>query len=1164
MYPIMEAADIVIRDGNLDVARSLMKRLVNVPDTAFREYLEGMLASRSGDRDGAVRHLIRSNAIDQSFIRTYDILISMDPGKGWDVLRNIPLMIAGERPKKVSTDDNDMLELQEIYDGWYSGDKGAARKRLKTSGGFTSGHFDFLLAAARIAGDVGEYDRSLDLYDRILSKYAKIDSIIVEKANILTAMGRRNDAISVFETMDEDNRNNRNMTECMLRALASKNTEKEFSSHSDDFLRSEHGDKKGHLLVCELMSKIGMNSEAGKILSMLMPMFPDDLGIHLANARNEIRLGRDTSALKAADKIVKLSPRTADGYCIRSEIHLRYGRVKAAVKEGERALRCDPDHIDSLAVMKSVRIRSKEYDKALEICRRILILDPDNADAAKDMAYALDMLGKRQEAVEEYRNALRLRKDAGMIISILSALIEGDRAEDAADIAGEFVDDSDNADIWCLKGNAEYQSSNFAGASRSYAKALETRPHDARLWHSKGLAEEMAGMYKEAESSYDRAVIIDLDNPEFWLSKAIVQEKRGDLKGAVLSLNRVISDSPDNVFALVRKSRILAYAGRPKEAMFFLDHALKVDSKNIKILEIKKNIYKRGGMHDDVIDTCKSILKADRTNIGALTDMAESYQKLGKHDDALKVLSSVSSDIGEAGVLMMKKNSARLNGNTDVEIDACRSILKAEPNNRSVRLDLADALIRSGDHRGAMDIYDDIQSKDPKDAEVTVLRGRLRSAMGDDTNAVALYHEAVLKDPDNSDTLNELANALCDSGEYREALNMASRAIEISPDVPKVHLTKVRVLLAMKDTGSALAALKDALEEVSESGEIYMRIGGIYEERRVLDDALTAYGSAIRSGLDNSDAHYKRGRVQEMLGNREAAKKSYSASGAKDRDNVRAWERLGTLQLDDNEYNASKKSLDSALAADPFDAPSLLSRARLYAKEGNKEKAIPIYRTLSNREDRHEDIEKELNDLLMNTKGPEDTEDVPAAAAGDDNEYENIGRTYDLALLALERAYATGKAISDARMLSDLGIKGKEKGAVLDYLSGIEEYGDINTGSKEFERMERLSKNVILSEKIDDIDSNPLVSIPAAFVASAAETIDDAKKLIAYIYKAVSDGSDPVAFSDDVSEAVAEISEMSGDITTYNIMRQFNVGIHTARTIGKLSKMDRKGTDMHI
>jgi tetratricopeptide (TPR) repeat protein len=382
--------------------------------------------------------------------------------------------------------------------------------------------------------------------------------------------------------------------------------------------------------------------------------------------------------------------------------------------------------------------------------------------------------------------------------------------------------------------------------------------------------------------------------------------------------------------------------------------------------------------------------------------------------------------------------------------------------------------------------------------------------------------------------------------------------------MPKVHLTKARVFLTMRDAESALTALKSALEDLSESGEIYMRIGEIYESRRDLDDALTAYGSAIRCGLDNSDAHYKRGRVQEMLGNREAAKKSYSASGAKDRNNVRAWERLGTLQLEDNEYAASGKSLDSALAADAFDAPSLLSRARLYAKEGNKEKAVPIYRTLSNRDGSTAEIERELRELLKDPKGPEAEHNVPATA-GDDKEHEDIGRTYDLALLALERAYATGRAISDSRMLSDLGIRGKQKDAVLNYLSGIEEYGDIDIRSKEFERMERLSKNVILSERIDDIDSNPLVSIPAAFVASAAETIDDAKKLIAYIYRAINDDSEPTVFSEDVRDAAAETSEMSGDITTYNIMRQFNVGVHTARTIGKLSKMDRKkGVDMHI
>ncbi|MDR0791246.1 MAG: tetratricopeptide repeat protein, partial [Methanomassiliicoccaceae archaeon] len=757
MYPIMEAADIVIKDGNLDIARSLMNKMVSVPDTAFMEYLKGIFAYRSKDHAGAVDHLIRSNAIDQSLMRTYDALISIDPEKGWDVLRNIQLIISGERPEEVRTGDLELTELQEIYDGWFNGDRGMARKRLETSAGYSSGHLDFLLAAARMTGDIFEYSRSLEFYDRILSQYPNIDSMIIEKANILAAMRRRDETLALLDALGKESSRNRNFMECMLRTLASKSTEREFTSYSEGFMRSEHGDRRGYMLVCELMSGIGMNDRAGKILETLLPMFPDDMGLHLMNARNELKLGKDASAIRSADKAVKLSPKTADGYCIRAEIHLKYGRTKNALRDGEYALKCDADHLASLIVMSGARIRSKEYDKALEICRRILIFDPHNAEAVKNMAYALDMMGKRQDAIEEYKNALRLNRDPKMLMTILSDLMDGDRAADASEIAREFIgNDERDADLWCLKGNAEYQSSNFTDASRSYAKALETRPHDARLWHSKGLAEEMANMLKESESSYDRAVIIDLDNTEFWLSKAIVQEKRGDLKGSVLSLNRVISGSPDNVYALVRKTRILASLGMADEAMFFLDRALKVDSRNIKILNIKKNIYKRSGSDDKVIEVCRDILRVDKRNIDALSDLAETYQKLGRHDDALKVLSNVSADLGEVGVLMMKKHSAKLNGNTDVEVEACRSILKIEPDNRAIRLELADALIRNDELREAMVIYDGMQSDDPKDAEVIILRGKLRALMGDGSSAVALYNEAVLEDPDNCDTLNEL------------------------------------------------------------------------------------------------------------------------------------------------------------------------------------------------------------------------------------------------------------------------------------------------------------------------------------------------------------------------------------------------------------------------
>jgi len=1168
MYPVMEAVDIVVKDGNLDVVSSLMKRMVNVPDTAFREYLRGMVASKSKEYGIAMEHFIRSNAIDQSFIRTYDALVSMDPNKGWDVLRNVSLIMSGEPKREVRTDDADLIELQEIYDGWYNGDRGNARRRLESSSGLSSEHLDFLLAAARITGDVGEFDASLELYDRILHEYPSIDSIIVEKVNILTAMGKRNDALAIIETFDKESVNNRNIMETMLRTLASRGTKNEFTSYQKKFLKSEHGDKDAHLFVCSLMSKIGMNDESDVILKMLASMFPEDLEVLLAYAMNELLLERYTSALKIADRIVKLSPKTTDGYRIRAMIHLKYGRVKNALREGQKALRFDPDDVASLTVVKDVRMRSGEHDDSLELCRRILILDPSNADAMRDMAYSLDMLGRRQESIEEYRNALQAKKDPKMMIFVLSSLIEGDRAADAASLAKELISGyGDNCDILQLKGNAEYGISDYESAAESYSKALDLCPHNARLWHSKGMAEEMAGQYKKAETSYDRAVIMDFSNSEFWLSKAIVQEKRGDLPGAVQSLNRVITESPDNIFALVRKARIFVYAGKTREALYFLDHALKIDWNNVTILDMKKNICKREGMFDDVAETCKAILKIDKKNVQAIIDLAEVYQKTGKHEDALKVLNDASSGIGEIGLQMMKKNSARINGNTDLEIEACRSILKITPDDRNARLDLADALIRGGNNGEAMALYEDMQAEDPKDAEVIVLRGKLRSIMGDDVGSLELYNEAVLKDPNNCDTLNQLAYALFDSGDYKEALNIISRSIDISPEIADGHLLRSEIFLAMRDTGSALAALRDALDHVSETGDIYLRIAEIRESVGELDDALTSYDLAIRHGHDDSSTYYKRGRIQEKLGNREAAKKSYSVSCQLDQGNIKAMERMISIRLEDKEYDEARKELDRALRAHPFDAFLLLSRARLYVEEGEREKAIPIYRALANRDDCDQEVAKELETLVSGAETVNIQREVPAGSTPIDA-YSARSAVKDdiqgLALSVLKRAYMTGKAISDDKMLNELKIYGENKEKVLNYLSDIEEYGDIDVRSKEFEKMERLSKNVVIAEQLDDIDSNPLVSIPTAFVASRAETIDDAKRLIAYIYKVMNDGSEPVAFSEEVREAVGEASEMSGNITTYGIMRQFNVGVYTAHTISKLSKMDKKGTDMHI
>ena len=143
----------------------------------------------------------------------------------------------------------------------------------------------------------------------------------------------------------------------------------------------------------------------------------------------------------------------------------------------------------------------------------------------------------------------------------------------------------------------------------------------------------------------------------------------------------------------------------------------------------------------------------------------------------------------------------------------------------------------------------------------------------------------------------------------------------------------------------------------------------------------------------------------------------------------------------------------------------------------------------------------------------------------------------------------SGKPMSDPDSLEMAGIpKGQEEN-VLAYLADVREYGDIDTSSEEFERMEDLSRNVILKEDLENIETEPMISMQAAFLSSGTSEMEEVKTLIAYIHKVMTSDLKAEVFSEKVKDVLDNVVSGSGDISVYRIIREYGVGVYTARTV---------------
>lgn len=1165
--PTMKAADILTKYGDTYMAKSLLDRLKSVSDRAAREYGYGRILMAEGRAEEAMKRFGTAYYANDLFLPNYDAMEEAEPGRGWRMMKNIALIRLNRpvEPLSESLALSSAEDLYSIYWEWAKGNRRGARAALEQSSEYASGDREFTVAEARMLAEEGEYNSAVQAYGRLTENLLDSVAVSVELGNAHLSAGAPVKALELFKALEGSDPFDRRVLEGCLKASADANRRAELKKYTDIYLNTEYVDLDSYALCIDLMGRMSMSQEANALVKRLSKRCPDTARKHLLMSKSDMDLNRYQNALSSASKAVKMEPDDPEIRSHRARIHLRMGRAKKAMADVNAVLEKNRNYIPALAIKKDIQQSEGRLQEAHATCKTILSLDPRNTEAMRDAAGLLDRMGMHDESFAMYREALGIKEDASLFSKVMVQLYGSGRYGDMVSLAEEHDDIyGEYAEIWTLKGNAEFTLGRYSDAADSFSRAVSLSPGDPVLWHSRGLAEEFSGRLEEAETAFDRAVLIDLDNQDYWLSKASAQEKLGNNSGAVSSLNRVISLSPNNTHALVQKARILVKEGETEDAMYFLDAALRVSPSDKGIRKLKRDIYKHEGNTEKIITECRTILKLDVKDESAYLDMADAYMAKGDADQAMTTINSaVSRGLDNAGVLTKRADILKMKGSFSEEIRVRKNVLIKDPGNADAKMALAEAFMRAGDKGSADEIYGELQKDDPGNVEITVRKAIVTSDAGDGSQAIPLFREALRTDPDNTEILLGLADALIESGSGSEAESMLDRALRTDPNLVRAYIMKAGIRSDAGDKEGAKSVLSEAMESASSDPGIWNALGQIEESEQDYSPAMISYDTAIKLGDDSPGAYLNRGRMQEAVGAPDSALNSYGLALAKDPDNLEALTRLGALQGLSGRESVALRYLETASRKDPMYVPAIIERARIHARhqdtasltrareqfvrsESTREQAVEFAEIL--KDSGVERTFSETAQQVPESRTEEEPEDAPAEEPSGRRPL-GPSETVYYAKKLIRSSKISGKPMSDPESLEMAGIPKGQEEDVLAYLADVREYGDIDTSSEEFERMESLSKNVILKESLENIENEPMISMQAAFLSSGATEMEEVKALIAYVHKVMTMDMKAEAFSDGVRNILDNVVSGSGDISVYRIIREYGVGVYTARTV---------------
>ena len=1117
--PSVHAARIMLTQHDSKSATELLSSSSRSQEVFNRSLMAAEILSVEGDRVNARSAAVRAFGTDPTDDRVYSILMEVDPDGGWGERQNIQSILSGGRPEN-KVGSGRLQELYSIYYEWFRGSHDVATTRLISSEHYRSRDPEFLLASARISVDERDWRSACMVYDSILGSSPEF--VRREAASAHLEYGDVAGALAILSSAD---RTFPGTMRLLIDVYRRSGDREEMMDCIRSFLDSEFSTFEDHVGITEMLLSDGMMSEARSILDRLSPVYGNDPDILTLESRYMAACGDMQGAISASAKAVHFDQNCIRARVQRAQLYHLTGRDDYASKECDNILRRDLGNRDAMSLSRDILFSKGDLVGAGEMCDRLISDDPKDTDSmivlarcrasSDDVSGAYDILDRCLRADPERENAVRV------VGTMVSLGMDREAVSACRELVKRFPDDPD---ILRLKGNSEYALGDHMAASVSFASAAAASPYNPDIWHSKGMADEARGDLESAETAYERALALDTGNPDHWISRSVVQELRGDFHGCVQSLNRAIGLDPGSVYALVRKASIVNAQGRYGEAMHLLDMAQDISPDDLDVRRERMSMQMSSGHLDDAVVTGDSIM----SNGGDASDaskLCRCHTRLGQFEEAVAVADTALTKYPDDRRLIAARAEAQASMGTGK--------------------DPSDEQVPEGDDPGSRLSTEDIYVVTDGGPMENTSRIESEDLYGAGEQGIPRKPGRTIDSEEDARSFHEMASSLLSAGEVKGAIRTIDRAIALEPEDPGHQCLKARAVMRSGDVEGASIIVNSALKANPDDPDLHEVLGDIRVSSGDHRGALQEYEAATMFGGDSASVYRKRGEVQERIGDHGRAVESYSIAVAKDPSDMDTAERLTCLMMSRGDLMGADHQISSMEKVESGSPRTIVLRAELSGARHDDDAIMDSYNRFRGCSNPGADLTVRMVKVLEGSGHGEEARVLMGAKPRSSDADKSVKR---YAEKVMRRAVVTKTPLDDPDLLMSLGLEPSMSSMVSDYLSDIGEYGRIDVGSEEFRRMESLSHDIVIKIDWRDLESEPRLPLEKVFVSGNFRDADDAKRLVAYVFKAmhcdIGRNADP---------RVEDLSmRLPKGMGVFEIMSECGIGVYEARQVQSL------------
>lgn len=387
--------------------------------------------------------------------------------------------------------------------------------------------------------------------------------------------------------------------------------------------------------------------------------------------------------------------------------HHENGELMSAANTCRDILNRLPAHAGALNLLGSILADAGNFDQALDLLRGAMVMGGANTGVLFNYGVALAGADRLAEAARAFKIAAESEPErADCWFNLGETYRRLGRPKDAVPALAQAVELNPADALHRLTlGDAYLQSGQPAQAVEQFQTLVDLAPGDLAAQNALGVALRHAGNPEASEEIFKKLIAEHPGDPAVLNNYGLTLTECNKLSEAETALLRALDVAPDYHDARTNLAEVYAADANFDAAAASLETALSSGSED-KNLQIKLSlIHQKRGRLEDALEILEPLAEKNLPN--ADVALANVLRDMGKFETARSLLTSPPHPNIPEPTLLTNLGLIHLHaGNTATATELFRKALALQPENPDLHLNLAHALLLSGDMAAGWKAYE--------------------------------------------------------------------------------------------------------------------------------------------------------------------------------------------------------------------------------------------------------------------------------------------------------------------------------------------------------------------------------------------------------------------------------------------------------------------------